>query len=124
MRPTRTIIAPIVAVLAAVTLAAPAAARPLDSASDRPYEQPNGAHAQDLRSPDAVDAAAGRGTFNAPAVTVVKVPESAPTPSGGVHWDDAAIGAAGATGVLMISLAGALALRHRQSSPRSRGAIG
>ena len=29
---------------------------------------------QDLRSPDARDAAEGRGTFNAPEVTVVKVP--------------------------------------------------
>ena len=39
----------------------------------------------DLRAPDTRDLAEGRGTFNAPEVTVVKVTEPAP-PSDGLDW--------------------------------------
>jgi hypothetical protein len=120
MRPTRTTIAPLAAVLAAATLATPATARPIDSPGHPSESRPR----QDLRSPDARDAAAGRGTFNAPDVTVIKLPQSAPSPRGGVDWADAAIGAGGATGLLAISLAGAMTLRRRHSDPRSRTAIG
>jgi len=124
MRPTRNTIASIVAVLAAATLATPATARPLDAISNRQYEHLNGGHAQDLRSPDTVDAAAGRGTFNAPDVTVVKVPQPARSPHGGVDLADAAIGAGAATGLLAISLAGAMTLRRRHSHQRSGAATG
>src|SRR3954453_7818421 len=40
---------------------------------------------QDLRSPDTRDAAEGRGTFSAPEVTVVKVTEPA-LPADGIDW--------------------------------------
>jgi hypothetical protein len=142
MRPTRTTIAPLAAVLAAAIVAAPATARPIDSTADRPPAESTIApvdphHAalahkrherlspkQDLRMPDTIDAAAGRGTFNAPEVTVIKVPQSAPSPDPAVDWVDAAIGAGGATGLLALSLAGAMALRRRQGSSRTRAAIG
>jgi type IV secretory pathway TrbL component len=151
MRPTRTTIAPLAAVLAAATLATPATAAPIDSPAHRQHTESTippaqdllslDAHhaalaqrrhssstkrrrpAQDLRSPDTRDAAAGRGTFNAPDVTVIKLPQSASSPHGGVDWADAAIGAGGATGLLAISLAGAMTLRRRQRGPRSRAAI-
>jgi hypothetical protein len=122
MRPTRTIIAPLAAVLAAATLAAPAGARPID-----PPAQPSDPAPrtwQNLSSPDAQDAAAGRGTFNAPDVIVLKVPQPAPLPHDGVDWADAAIGAGGTTGLLAISLAAALALRRRHAGARFPVAAG
>jgi hypothetical protein len=114
MRPTRTTIAPLAALLAAATLATPAAARPIDST----YELP-----RDFRTADVREAFEGRGPFNAPDVTVVKVPQPAPIPDGGVDWADAAIGAGGATGLLAITLAGALTLRRRQVGARARAAV-
>jgi hypothetical protein len=121
MRPTRTTIAPLAAVLAAATLATSAPARPIHSPG-HPSE-PATRTWRNLSSPDAQDAAAGRGTFNAPDVTVIEVPRSAPAPRCGVDWADAAIGAGGATGLLAISLAGAVTLRRRQSSARARAAL-
>jgi hypothetical protein len=67
---------------------------------------------QDLRSPDAQDAADGRGTAFAPAPAITV------TRTAGFKWGDAAIGAGGATGVVAITLAGGIALRHRRSSSR------
>jgi hypothetical protein len=72
---------------------------------------------QDYRSPDARDAAAGRGTFNSPKVIVVK---SQPQPAvhvthltdGGFDWADGAIGA-GLAAALLLSAAGASALRRK-----------
>jgi hypothetical protein len=78
----------------------------------------------DFRTADVREAAEGRGTFNAPGVTVVEVPQPAPSPDGGVDWADAAIGAGGATGLLAITLAGALTVRRRQLGARSRAALG
>jgi hypothetical protein len=121
MPPTRTTIAPLAAVLAAATLATAATARPIDStvqASD-----PATRTWRNLSSPDAQDAAAGRDTFNAPKGTVIKVPQPAPSPRGGIDWTEAAIGAGGATGLPAISLAGAMTLRRRQGGPRTRAAI-
>jgi hypothetical protein len=71
-----------------------------------------GALAQTV-SPDAQDAAAGRGTFNSPDVTVLKV-EADPAPQdSGVDWTDVAIGAGGALGVLAIGAGGAALLTRR-----------
>jgi hypothetical protein len=146
MRPTRTTLAPLAAALAVATLATPATARPSDPtpqpARTNPTYQlprdfmtadvgdaahgrtrPDTARQQDLRMPDTVDAAAGRGTFNAPEVTVIKVPQPAPSSQSGVEWADAAIGAGAATGLLAISLAGVMTLRRRRSTPRVRAAI-
>jgi hypothetical protein len=82
------------------------------AAESRPY--------QDLRSPDARDAAEGRGTFNAPAVTVVHIPEPAPaTPAGGRDWADVGIGAAFAVALGLIGLGGALMVVRRTPPRRS-----
>ena len=71
--------------LTVATLAAPAAgAMPADLRSPDARDAAKAAAIQrnqprqDLRTPDARDQAAGRGTFNAPEVTVVKVAEPAP----------------------------------------------
>ena len=71
---------------------------------------------QDLRSPDARDAADGRGTFSAPEVAVVKVTEPSP-PSGGLDWGDAGIGAGG---MLALTL---LASGPRWRSPAAGSAL-
>ena len=66
---------------------------------------------RDLRFPDARDAAEARGTFNAPEVTVVKVPASSPAPADdGLDWSDAGIGAAGVLGLVMIAFGGGIAV--------------
>jgi hypothetical protein len=147
MRPTHTSIASLAALLAAATLATPASARPIESPAqpartDPAYKLPGdfrtadvgvagkgrGAHSayelpRDFRTADVREAAKGRGTFNAPAVTVVKVAEPAPSPVGGLDWADAAVGAAGAAGLLTITLAGAMTMRRRQQGARARAAV-
>jgi hypothetical protein len=65
--------------------------------------------AQDLRSPDTRDAAEGRGTFNAPDVAVVKVPQTAPS-SSGFEWDDAGIGAGIVFGLMLLTAGGTVAV--------------
>ena len=71
--------------------------------------------AQELRSPDTRDAAAGRGTFNAPDVTVVSLPKPAPVSAdGGFDWSDAGIGAGSLLGIIAIGLGGATAIVHRR----------
>jgi hypothetical protein len=82
-----------------------------------PSPEPTGS-AQDLRSPDTRDAAEGRGTFNAPDVAVVKVPQTAPS-SSGFEWDDAGIGAGIVFGLMLLT-AGATVAVVRQ---RRRTAI-
>ena len=75
---------------------------------------------QDLRSPDARDAAAGRGTFNAPEVTVVRLPQRVSTPDGGIDWGDAGIGAGGALIAILLATAGTFAVtRHRRGARAS-----
>src|SRR4051794_20086587 len=59
---------------------------------------------QDLRSPDARDAGVGRGTFSAPRVTVIRVPERTTTASAGFDWRDAAVGAAALLGLVLVAL--------------------
>jgi hypothetical protein len=77
---------------------------------------------QDTRLPDTRDAAAGRGTFNSPEVTVVKVPQASPAPDGGLDWGDAGIGAGGLLGLILLGLGGILAVMHRRQSERRRTA--
>lgn len=73
----------------------------------------------DLRSPDARDAAEGRGSFNAPDVTVVKVSE--PTSSGGgIDWADAGIGAGGLLGLILLAVGSTLAITRRRPSVPGR----
>jgi hypothetical protein len=77
---------------------------------------------QDLRSPDARDAAAGRGSFNSPEVTVVKLAQPSASPDGGLDWGDAGIGAAALLGLLLLGLGGTLAVMHRRQGPRRQAA--
>jgi hypothetical protein len=80
----------------------------------------SGAAYQDLRSPDARDAAEGRGTFNAPEVTVVRVPVSRPAPADdGLDWSDAGIGAAGVLGLVLIAFGGGVAVVKTSKTSRT-----
>jgi hypothetical protein len=79
---------------------------------------PGALAAQNLSSPDARDAALGRGTSTAPHVTVVRVPTAAPD-SGGIDWEAAGLGAGGTLGVVLLATGGTLLLTHR---PRRRAA--
>jgi hypothetical protein len=72
--------------------------------------------AQDHRSPDARDAAEGRGAFNAPEVTVVKLPQPAPSTDAGIDWGDAGIGAGTLLGVIALGLAGAATVMRRRTA--------
>ena len=78
----------------------------------RTEEAVTGVPRQDLRSPDARDLADGRGTFNAPDVTVVKLSEPAPT-AGGLDWADAGIGAGGMLGLVLVGAGSALLITRR-----------
>jgi len=75
---------------------------------------------QDLRSPDARDAGEGRGTYTAPDVMVVKVPEPVPA-DGGIDWADASIGAGGLLGLMLLGLGGSLAVVHRRQAHATPG---
>jgi hypothetical protein len=75
---------------------------------------------QDLRSPDTRDYAQGRGTFNAPEVTVVRVPQAAPsTPASGLDWADVAIGVGFAVALGLIGAGAALLVVRRTPAKRS-----
>jgi hypothetical protein len=143
MRATHTLTGPLAAALAVATLAAPASAATTSGSHQRSAGESTIRVYQDLRSPDARDAAAGRGTHDAaaPAVQDLRSPDARDAAEGrttyvvpplvkltpgrdGFDWGDAAIGAAGASGLLAISLAGAMTLRRRQTRPRSRVAVG
>lgn len=100
--------------LALAALAVPnAAAQQQDllspDARDAAHVQPP----QNLRSPDVADAAAGRGTSSAPDVTVVKVPQPAPS-AGGIDLGDAGIGAGAALGLTVVGLGGMFAVARRR----------
>jgi hypothetical protein len=72
---------------------------------------------QDLRSPDARDAAEGRGTFNSPRIVVVKAePQTRPALTSGFDWVDAGIGA-GLTASLLLGAAGLASVRRRPTLP-------
>ena len=106
---------------AAIALAIAAAAAP--AASARPIEEPAATQKytlphdfrsadargtdqpqQDLRSADTRDYAEGRGTYNAPEVVVVDVPQPVAQPTaGGIDWQD-------------VGLGGALAIVHRRGA--------
>ena len=122
------------AALVAAAVAAPTAtARPIDpgGGAQRAAEAERAAHPaqertrpkQDLRMPDTYDAAVGRGTFNAPVVTVVKVPQSTPS-SSGVHWEDVGMGAGIVFALTSVALASALAVAHRRRRGRALATTG
>jgi hypothetical protein len=75
---------------------------------------------QDLRSPDARDAGEGRGTYTAPNVMIVKVPEPVQADDG-LDWADAGIGAGGLLGLMLLGLGGSLAVVHRRQAHATSG---
>jgi hypothetical protein len=81
---------------------------------------------QDLRSPDTRDYAEGRGTFNAPEVTIVKLAQPAPAPAGdgGIDWGDVGIGAGGALGLALLALGGTFAVVQRRQGARPMATTG
>jgi hypothetical protein len=98
---------------------AAAAAQSTDVRSPDARDAAAAARSTDLRSPDARDAAEGRGTFNAPAVTVVKVPQ--PTPAtGGMDWTDAGIGAGALLGLIALGVGGSIAVVRRRHASATR----
>jgi hypothetical protein len=84
----------------------------------RPEDQPQ--PPQDLRNPDTVDFANGRGTYNSPEVVVVDLPKpvSPPVSAGGFDWADAGLGAGSLLGITLIGLGGALFIVHRRGTRR------
>jgi hypothetical protein len=69
----------------------------------------------DLRSPDARDAAEGRGMDRTPQIVVVRGPSKPqPAPADGIAWGDAGIGAGSALGFSLIAVGGALFVAHRR----------
>jgi hypothetical protein len=104
-------------------------AQPVDVAGAQSTRATTSRHAaqvrQDLRSPDARDAAEGRGTFNSPQIVVVKAPPPPqPAITDGIDWADAGIGAGSLLGLGMITLAGALAITHRRRAADDAHAAG
>ena len=106
--------------LTIAALAAPAAlADPYASDPNYPLKD-NSTGYQDLRSADARDAAEGRGTFNAPEVTVVKVPAESAAPAGdGIDWADVGIGAVGVLGLSLIAVGGGIAVVKTSRTSRT-----
>jgi hypothetical protein len=84
----------------------------------RPEDQPQ--PPQDLRNPDTVDFANGRGTYNSPEVVFVDVPKpvSAPVSAGGFDWADAGLGAGSLLAITLIGLGSALFIVHRRGMRR------
>ena len=75
----------------------------------------------DLRTPDSRDAAEGRGTFNAPQVALIEVPQPSPTAADGMDW--------GRRGhrcgdlclrLLLLGLGSVLAVMHRRHGASAR----
>jgi hypothetical protein len=72
---------------------------------------------QDLRNPDTIDYADGRGTYNAPDVVVVEAPAPAPESTvTGIDWEDVGIGAGGLLGASLLALGGALLFVQRRGA--------
>jgi hypothetical protein len=68
----------------------------------------------DLRTPDSRDAAEGRGTFNAPQVALIEVPQPSPTAADGMDWADAGIGAGTLLAVVLLGFGSVLTVMHRR----------
>jgi hypothetical protein len=83
-----------------------------------PQDQPQ--PAQDLRNPDTVDMASGRGTENAPEVVVVEAPAPAPA-ADGIDWADIGLGAGGVAALGLIALGGGLLIVRRRGAHQLAG---
>ena len=102
--------------LTAVALGGPAAAAQQQDlrspdAREAARSTPARGH-QDLRSPDARDHAAGRGTFSSPNAIVVKLQPSASTDDG-TAWPDVGLGAALVVTIVLVLGGGYAIVRRR-----------
>jgi hypothetical protein len=80
-----------------------------------PEQQPQ--PPQDLRMPDTIDAANGRGAEHAPDVVVVKEPAPVAQPAAdGMDWADIGLGAGGLMALSLIALGGGLIVVHRRGA--------
>lgn len=111
---------------AAIGLALAALTAPTAAAQQQDLRTPDARDAAsvgqtppDLRSADARDAAAGRGTFSAPQVTVIKVPQSTPS-AGGMDWGDAGIGAGAILALIALGVGGSIAVVRRRHASTTR----
>jgi hypothetical protein len=104
--------------LAIAALAAPTALA--DPHAADMHARAEAAQKQDLRSPDARDAGEGRGTYTAPNVMIVKVPEPMEA-EGGLDWADVGLGAGGLLGLMMLGFGGSLAVVHRRQAHATPG---
>jgi hypothetical protein len=127
--PSRMLTTSFAAALAAGALAAPGASgQPADPVNQTHHQTAADHHVVvgrgvDLRSPDAI--AAGESPRPAPATpaqTPVRVVEPGGPSSGGFAWGDAAIGAGGAVGTVVLAFGGAVALTRRRNRPTARAA--
>jgi hypothetical protein len=84
--------------------------RSADARDSQPVES-RAQVAQDYRSADTRDVAAGRGI---PEVTVVKVAQPAASPSSGLDWGDAGIGAGFLLGLILLGLGTTQVVMHRK----------
>jgi hypothetical protein len=119
MRLTRT--APLAALVITGALASPAGATVAQDLRSPDAANPPQTQVQprtDLRSPDTVDATQGRSPRTVVAPPVVQV-TSNPVHADGFDWGDAGIGAAGALGLIAISLGATVTLRHRHPAAAS-----
>ena len=115
----------------AVALAIAAAAAP--AAVARPADEPPGwtppagfetadtrdavTPQRELRNPDTVDYANGRGTYNAPEVVVVKDPAPVAQPAAdGMDWADVGLGAGSLLALSLIALGGGLVIVQRRGA--------
>ena len=113
----RTLVTAVAAAIATTAVAVPSAfAQPADpvhtAASDRALAAQGSPAGDDLRTPDAIEA--GQSERIAAAPRPVKVVEAAQPSADGFDWGDAAVGAGGALGAVLLCAGGAMGLMRRQ----------
>jgi hypothetical protein len=115
----------LVVALSGATLAGPALAQSgpdrrspdaIDAAAGAVHSPAAVVPTQDRRSPDAADAATPVVPASPGETTIVSSGASQPAASSGFDWGSAAIGAAGAIGLVAVALGSALAV-HRRHTP-------
>ena len=71
----------------------------------------------DLRMPDTIDAANGRGAENSPEVVVVEAPAPAPQPiADGMDWADVGLGAGSLLAIALMGAGGAVLVARRRDA--------
>jgi hypothetical protein len=100
--------------LAALAPATALASDDLRSPDARDAATASTAASVDLRTPDAHDAADGRSAAGSPSVLVVRMSQPSASAGSGIDWGDMAVGAGGAVLVLALTAGGTLAVQRRR----------